>query len=107
VLIGPFGEFEQRQREIGGDRQVEFGFTEGGNDDGSITGAARDQFPADMQFRVQPLNRDRAVVRILNVELDREILLQEIAAAQRDVDHRDIGPVEFGRNQRASAQTKT
>ena len=82
VLIGPVGKFEQGQGEIGGDRHVEFGFTESGNHDGPVAGAARDLLPADVQFRMQPAHRQRAVVRILNVELDREILLQEIAAAQ-------------------------
>ena len=81
MLIGPVGEFEQRQGQIGGNRQVEFGFTRGGNHDGTVADAARDLFPADIQFRVQPVNRQRPIVRILNVEFDREILLQEISAA--------------------------
>ena len=107
VLIGPVGELEQGQGEIGGNTHVEFGFTEGGDDDGTVAGAARDLLPADIQFRVQPVNRKRAIVRILNVEFDREILLQEISAAQLNADHRDIGPVEFWRHQGTRAQANS
>jgi hypothetical protein len=103
VLIGPVGEFEQRQRKIGGNGQVEFGLTEGGNHDGAVADAARDLLPAHIQFRVQPVHRQRAVIGILNVELDRKILLQQIPAAQLNANQRDIGPVEFGRHQRTSA----
>jgi hypothetical protein len=103
MLIGSVREFEQRQGEIGADRQVEFGFTEGGNHHSSVADTARNLLSAHIQFRVQPANRQRAVVGILDVELDCEILLQEIAAAQRNAGHRDIGPVEFGRQQRTSA----
>jgi len=107
VLIGPVGEFEQGQGQIGGNRQVEFGFTQGRNHDGTVADTARDLFPADIQFRVQPVNRQRAIVRILNVEFDREVLLQEISAAQLNAQHRDIGPVEFGRHQGTRAQANS
>jgi hypothetical protein len=86
VLIGPVGEFEKRQREIGGNGHVKFGFTEGGNHDGTIASTARDLLPAD-------------------IELDCKILLQRNPTSQLNADHRDIGPVEFGSQQRTSAQT--
>jgi hypothetical protein len=103
MLIGPVGEFEQGQGKISGDGQVEFGFTEGGNQDGTVADAARDLLAAYIQFCVHAAHRQRAVVGILNVEPDREILLQQVAASQRDAADRDIGPVEFGCHQRTSA----
>lgn len=99
MLIGLIGESEQRQGEIGGDRHVEFGIAECGNDDGTIADAARNLLAAHVQFRVQAAHWKCAVVGILNVELDRETLLQEIPTAHFDADDRDIGPRKFRRNQ--------
>jgi hypothetical protein len=48
VLVSPVGEFEQGEGEVGGNGHVEFGFTEGGNHDGTVADAARDQFPVDI-----------------------------------------------------------
>lgn len=45
AAVGLISEFEQRQRKIGGDRQVEFGFAEGRNNHRSIADAARDLLP--------------------------------------------------------------
>ena len=103
MLIGSVGEFEQRQSKIGGNGQIEFGFTEGGNHDGTVADATRDLLPAYIQFRMQAVHRQRTVIGILNVEPDRKILLQQIPATQLDAEQRDIGPVEFGRHQRTSA----
>jgi hypothetical protein len=67
VRIGSVSEFEQGQGQIGGNRQVEFGFTHRGDHDGAVADAASDQFAVNIQFRVQPANWKRTVVRILNV----------------------------------------
>jgi hypothetical protein len=104
MLIRLVGQFEQRQREIRRDRHVEFGCAEGRNGDGTVADAARDLLPANSQFRVQPANRQRTVVRIFNVELNGEILLQQISAAHLDADDGDVRPRKFGRDQRTAAE---
>ena len=104
MLIRLVGQFQQRQREIRRDRQVEFRCAEGGNGDGTVTDAARDLLPAHSQFRVQPANRQRTIVRIFNVELNGEILLQQISAAHLDADDGDVRPRKFWRDQRAAAE---
>jgi len=104
VLIRFVGQLQQRQRQVRSDCHVEFGCAEGGNDDGTVADAARDLLPAHIQFRVQPANRQRTIVRIFNVELNGEILLQQISAAQLDADDGDIRPCKFGREQRAAAE---
>lgn len=57
VRVGPVGQFKQRQGQIGRNRQREFGFSHRGNFDGTVADAACDEFPIDVQFRVQPANR--------------------------------------------------
>jgi len=99
MLIGLIGEFKQCQGEIGGDRHVELGVAECGHHDGTVADAPRDLLAAHIQFRVQAAHRKRPVVGILNVELDRETLLQKIPAAHFDADDRDIGPRKFWRDQ--------
>lgn len=76
MLTGRVGQFKQRQGEIGADGQVEFGVAVRRNDDGTIADAARDPFPAHIQFRAQAVNRKRAIVGVFYVEPNREILLQ-------------------------------
>jgi hypothetical protein len=98
VRIRSVGEFLQGQGQIDADRQAEFGVAHGGNHYRPVADAARDQFPVDLQFRVQPMNRQWAVVWILNVELDRKILLQQIPATQLNTDDSDGRPVEFWRD---------
>ena len=61
-----------------------------GTTNGAVADAARDLLPADVEFRVQAADRQRAVIGILNVELDRKILLQQIAAAHFDAHHGDV-----------------
>jgi hypothetical protein len=104
VLIRLVGQFQQRQREVRRDRHVEFRRAEGRNDDGTVADAARDLLPTHSQFRVQPANRQRTVVRIFNVELNGEILLQQISAAHLDADDGDVRPRKFGRDQRATVE---
>ena len=104
VLIRFVGQFQQRQGEVRRNRHVEFRCAEGRNDDGAVTDAARDLLPAHSQFRVQPANRQRTIVRIFNVELNGEILLQQISAAHLDADDGDVRPRKFGRDQRAAAE---
>ena len=104
MLICFVGQFQERQRQVRRDRHVEFGRAEGRNDDGTVADAARDLLPAHIQFRVQPANRQRTIVRIFNVELNGEALLQQISAAHLDADHGDVRPREFGRDQGAAAE---
>jgi hypothetical protein len=104
VLICFVGQFKERQRQVRRDSHVEFGLAVGRNDDGTVADAARDLLPAHTQFRVQPANRQRTIVRIFNVELNGEVLLQQISAAHLDADNGDIRPREFGRDQGAAAE---
>jgi hypothetical protein len=106
MLIRLVGQYAQRQGEVGGDGHVEFRFAEGGNDNGTVADAARDLFPTHRQFRMQPANRQRPIVRILNIELHGKALLQQISAAHLDTDDRDVRPREL-RRQRAAAQDET
>ena len=107
MLIGLIGKLEQRQGEIGGDRHVEFGVAECGNNDGVIADTARDLLAADVQLRMQAVHRKRTIVGILNVELDRETLLQKIPSTDLDADDCDIGPRKFWRDQRTAAKGKS
>jgi hypothetical protein len=43
----------------------------------------------------------------LNIELDREILLEQVAATHLDAHHGHVRPGEFGRDERAGAERST
>jgi hypothetical protein len=104
MLIGLVVQFEERQGEVRRDGHVEIGFAHGRDNDGTVAGAARDLLPAHIQLRVQPVNRQRTIVRVLNIELNGEVLLQQISAAHLDADDGDVWPCEFGREHRAAAE---
>jgi len=67
------------------------------NHEGAIADARGDALAADIQFGVQAAHGQRAIVRILHLELDQEILLQEVAALHLDPGHGEIRPLELGR----------
>ena len=106
VLIHFVREPHEGERHIGSDRQVELGLAEGGDNHCPVTHAAGNLKPAHAEFHVQAFDRQRLFIRILNVELDRKILLQQIAAAHFNAHDRDVWAGELGRHEGTGAKTQ-
>src|ERR1700730_4846288 len=106
VLIHGIGEFEQSERHVRLDRHIKLGLAEGGNHKGTVADAARDSLSADVEFDIQAPDGQRAVVGVLHIELDREILLQQVAAEHFYFYDRYSWPVEFGSHQGTGGQAQ-
>ena len=100
VLIHLVGELEQRERHVGSDGHVELRIAERRNHECLVVRAAGDFLAARAQAQVQAADGQRSVVRVSYAELDREVLLQQVAAAHFDRHHGHGGSIEFGRHGR-------